>query len=73
MHVFSYRRRRLHPVQALPGVPEGVVVVAVEQVLLRQAPQLEHVVLDLPPECEGLQAVLKLLAVRMGEPCSLVT
>ena len=73
MHVFPYRRRRLHPVQALPSVPEGVVVVAVEQVLLRQAPQLEHVVLDLPPQGEGLQAVLELLTVRVGEPSSLVT
>ena len=73
MHMFPYGRRRLHPVEALPSVPEGVVVVAVEEVLLRQAPQLEHVVLDLPPEGEGLQAVLELLAVWMGEPCSLVT
>ena len=73
MHVFPYSRCRLHPVKALAGVSEGVVVVAVKQVLLCQAPQLEHVVLDLPPECEGLQAVLELLAVRMGEPCSLVT
>ena len=65
VHVFSYRRRRLHPVQALPGVPEGVVIVAVEQVLLRQAPELEHVVLDFSPQRQSLQAILELLTVGM--------
>ncbi len=35
--------------------------------LLCEAPELEHVGLDLPPEGEGLQRVLELLVVPVGQ------
>ena len=35
--------------------------------LLAEAPELEHVCLDLSPEGEGLQGVLVLLVVPVGQ------
>ncbi len=39
----------LHTVQALSSVDEAVVIFGVQQIALRQIPQLKHVVADLPP------------------------
>ena len=56
----------LHAVQALPGVAEPVPRRGAQQVLFREAPELEHVGRDLAPEAEGLQnvGVLPLVVVR---------
>mmetsp|Transcript_9904 Transcript_9904/g.28481 ORF Transcript_9904/g.28481 Transcript_9904/m.28481 type:complete len:435 (-) Transcript_9904:430-1734(-) len=67
-HGLGDPRRLLHALQALARVAELVAVVRVQQVLLAQAPEAEHVVRDLAPEGERLQHEVVLLLVAVREP-----
>jgi hypothetical protein len=52
----------LHTVQALPCVTQLVASMLLQHVGFRQAPQLEHVCADLPPQHQRLQHIMVLPA-----------
>mmetsp|Transcript_111063 Transcript_111063/g.308757 ORF Transcript_111063/g.308757 Transcript_111063/m.308757 type:complete len:288 (+) Transcript_111063:261-1124(+) len=65
--------RLLHALQPLPRVRQGVGVLLVQKVLLRQVPQLEHVVQHLSPQRHRLQHEGVLALVRVREPSAFHT
>ena len=57
----------LNPVQPLPSVAQAVARPLEQHVRLGQAPQLKHVCGDFPPQGEGLQHVVVLPLMGVGE------
>ena len=67
MHHPRRLRGRLHPIQALPSVPQAIPHCLRQQVLLCQAPQPKHVVQNLAPQRETLPYIRVLLFVVVAK------